>query len=69
MDIYHAKRDTGLKVESDIIKLAIKTLAENKSTLVAKFIVQNPTLKAEEIEIVQQFSRGDIIFSVRKKHE
>lgn len=54
---------------NDLIKLAIETLVKNQETLVAKFILENPTVKAKDIEICQQNNFRSIVFYVRQKSE
>lgn len=49
------------------IKEMAKLVIENQDTLVAKFILENPNLKAEEIELVQENHPFKFVFHVRKK--
>lgn len=51
----------------DLLKLAIETLIKNKECLVAQFIIQNPELRADEIEFVEQRLNYETVYSVRKK--
>lgn len=44
-----------------------KLVAENKETLVAKFILDNPEIKADEIELVQVNERFGFRFYVQRK--
>lgn len=58
-----------MKSLNDIIKLAHETLVENQHTLVARFVLENPSAKAKDIEICQQSTSNGIAFYVRLKSQ
>lgn len=51
----------------EAIQTAVETMAKNKETLIAAFILQNPTIPVDRILLVQEFQSYGMTFSVRVK--